>query len=332
MDIWFDFTNPPHVNFFTPLVKKYKLEGHDITCTARQFAETIKLLKINDVNFKTYGQHRGRNKIMKAFSLFERIVGVALNIKSFDISFSSNYEAPFVSWLKRKKSFVFDDNDISPNWLYSKFATCVFSPKYIDKHAMYRMGITKSQLNLYDGFKEEIYIANYNPDPNFLEKIPFTQFVTVRPENIQASYVPVGVQSIVPELVSKLIEKGLQVLYLPRYEQDKEMIEKSDNVFIPDNPLNGLDVCFYSSAVLTGAGSFTREAAVMGTPAVSFFAGDKFLGVDKEIFKKKYVFFSRNTDEIMAYVMKSNKRPFNQMKCKSAQEDLISKINNAMSL
>ena len=41
-------------------------------------------------------------------------------------------------------------------------------------------------------------------------------------------------------------------------------------IFVPEGPLNGLDVC-YSDAVLTGAGTFAREAAILGTPAISFF-------------------------------------------------------------
>lgn len=332
MNIWFDYTNPPHVNFFNPLLKKYKRDGHKVICTARDFAETIKLLKINNIDFKVYGKHRGKNKIKKIGSLVERVGGGFFNVKAYDFSFSSNYEAPFVSWVKRKPSFVFDDNDISPNWLYSKFATFVFSPKYIDKLAMYKMGITAKQLILYDGFKEEIYIAAYTPDPLFLKKLPFENFVTVRPENIQASYVPENVKSIVPELIKKITDKGINVLYLPRYKDDRDMIKMNDRIFIPDNPLNGLDVCYYSSAVLTGAGSFSREASVIGTPAVSFFAGNQFLGVDKEMFRKKHVFYSRNSDDIVKYILSSRKRKFDYAKCRSTQEDLFSKLTKAMRL
>ena len=332
MTIWFDFTNPPHVNFFNPLIKKFESSGYRTKCTARDFVETIDLLKLHNIEFELYGKHGGKRKSKKIMSLLDRYLKLYLNVHSFDFSFSSNYEAPFISWLKRKPAFVFDDNDIAPNWLYSKFAKYVVSPKYIDKNAMFKMGIKPEQLLVYEGYKENIYIADYQPDSNFLAKLPFSNFVTVRPENIQATYVGENVKSIVPELIDKLVKKGFNILYLPRYQSDKDMITINDKIFIPDKPLNGLDVCYFSSAVLTGAGSFSREAAVFGTPAVSFFAGSKFLGVDKEMFRQNMVYFSRQPDEIVNYVLKSEKREFNISTSKEVQEGLFATLEKSMNL
>jgi uncharacterized protein len=330
MTIWFDFTNPPHVNFFNPLINKFVDSGSMVKCTAREFVETVDLLKLYKIDFDIYGKHGGKKKSRKIMALLDRYRLLFFNVEKFDFSFSSNYEAPLISWLRRKPAFVFDDNDIAPNWLYSKFAKYVVSPKYIDQQAMYRMGIKPDQLLTYDGFKENIYIADYKPDPEFLQKLPFHNFVTVRPENIQATYVADGVKSIVPELITKLISNGMNVLYLPRYQSDKDMINNSDNIFVPEKPLNGLDVCYYSQAVLTGAGSFSREAAVFGTPAVSFFAGKEFLGVDKEMFSRKLVFYSRNPDEIIKYVKKAQKVEFNPSVSKSVQQDLYFILEKVM--
>jgi len=330
MTIWFDFTNPPHVNFFKPLIRKFESAGFDIKCSARDFVETVDLLKLHNIEFELYGKHGGKKKSKKIMALLDRYYKLYFNIHSFDFSFSSNNEAPFISWLNRKPAFVFDDNDISPNWLYSKFAKYVVSPKSIDKAAMYRMGIKPEKLLTYDGFKEHIYIADYKPDPDFLNKLPFDNFVTVRPENIQAAYVPAGISSIVPELIDKLLKKGFNILYLPRYQLDKDIIAADDKIFIPEKPLNGLDVSYYSSAILTGAGSFSREAAVMGTPAVSFFAGKKFLGVDKEMFKQEMVYFSRKPDDIITHILKKEKKEFNISASKATQENLYHILEKTM--
>ena len=330
MKIWFDFTNPPHANFFNPLIKEFERRGDYTFATAREFVETTKLLELYGIAFRTYGKHGGKNKFNKINALLNRLLLLSYHVGDFDYSFSSNYEAPLISWLKRKKSFVFDDNDISPNWLYSKFAHKVISPQYINRKRMSDMGINPNKLITYAGFKENIYIADYKTDETFLNKIPFREFVTVRPENTQATYVGDGVYSIVPELVKKLTDKGFNILYLPRYKADRNLINLTENIYIPDYPLNGLDVCYYSQAVLTGAGSFSREAAVMGTPAVSFFAGKQFLGVDEEMFKQKLVFHSRNVDNIMEYLLKSNKSLFNPEISKGVQKDLFISLNKAM--
>lgn len=328
MTFWFDFTNPPHVNFYLPLLKHFSIKEIKTILTARDFVETKKLLEIHNLPFALIGKHGGKNKLSKILQLINRNITLFQKIDSFDVSFSSNYDAPLVSWLKGKPSFVFDDNDISPNWLYSKFANYVISPEAIDKVAMYKMGIKEKQLITYDGYKEDIYIADYKPDPVFLSNLPFADFVTVRPENMKASYVSTDSKSIVPELIDKLVKKGFNVLFLPRYESDRQLIKSSSQIFIPNRPLNGLDVCFYSTAVLTGAGTFSREAGVMGVPAVSFFAGNKFLGVDKKMFKEKTVFFSRQVDEIISYVVNSSRKPFAINKSKEIQQEFFSIVNN----
>jgi predicted glycosyltransferase len=327
--IWFDFTNPPHVNQFLPIINELKSD-HEILCTAREFVETTKLLRKYRIDFKLIGGHGGKNKLFKALRMVGRDVQLAIRLPEFDVSISSNYEAPQTSWFLRKKAIVFDDNDASPNWLYAPFVYRVFSPKLIDSEKMARLGIPEKKLVRYDGFKEDIYIADYIPDNKFLETIPFKEFVTVRPENVLASYVNGIKKSIVPDLIEKLTSKNINVLYLPRYESDKKYIRSSDKVFIPESPLRGLDVCYHSLAVLTGAGTFSREAALMGIPAVSFFAGDDFLTVDKHLFKESKVFYSREVDAIIDYVITSKRKAFNADRSKQVKADVLTKLRAAI--
>lgn len=329
--LWFDFTNPPHVNFFLPILNHFKKKGFKILCTARDFAETSELLRMRNIAFTKSGRYRGKSKVMKIIGLISREINLLKDIGNYDLSFSSNYEAPLISWLKNKPSIVFDDNDISPNWLYSKFAKFIFSPSAIDKSLMYKMGVKEKQLITYEGFKENIYIADYEPDQAFLNKLPFRNFVTVRPENIFATYVPKGTKSITSDLIDVLIYNGYNLLYLPRYDIDRTYVKKSDKIFIPETPLNGLDVCYYSSAVLTGAGTFSREAALLGTPAVSFFAGDQLLGVDKKMKNENMVYFSRNPIDILNYIKKSKKRDFDRSLSKNIQSELFFKIEEVVS-
>jgi len=326
--IWFDFTNPPHVNQFLPLIRHLG-KTNEIYCSARQFVETTELLNKYGIPFTVFGGHGGKSKIRKIVRMFQRNIRLALSIPKFDLSISSNYEAPLISWLTRRKSIVFDDNDISPNWLYAPFVTKVFSPRFINIEKMLSYGIKKEKLFLYEGFKEDIYLADYEPDPDFLNNLPFREFVTVRPENLNASYVS-GNKSIVPELIERLIKNGYNILYLPRYEMDRSYIIPNNRLFIPGSPLNGLDVCYYSTAVLTGAGTFAREAAQLGVPAVSFFAGVEFLNVDKVMFEQKKVFFSREPLEIITYLKKSNRKDFDIQKSIAVKSEVISGIEELL--
>ena len=105
--------------------------------------------------------------ISKTFKLFH-------SIPEFDISLSlgGNYTAS-ISKFRRKPSIVFSDNDISFKTPAYKFGTHFIFPSYFDFHKVIsKYGVKPHQINTFDGFKEDIYIADYIPDPNFFNLLP----------------------------------------------------------------------------------------------------------------------------------------------------------------
>ena len=58
--------------------------------------------------------------------------------------------------------------------------------------------------------------------------------------------------------------------------------------------------------MLTGAGTFAREAALLGVPAVSFFPRNEFLTVDVVLQEQGKEFKSRDPQEIREYVLRSS--------------------------
>ena len=119
----------------------------------------------------------------------------------------------------------------------------------------------------------------------------------------------------------------MNILFLPRYEEEKKYAKGYSNIFIPNGPLNGLDVCFYTKAMLTGAGTFASEAALLGTPAVSFFPGKEFLTVDKIMQEKGWEFKSKDPNQIYNYVI-STKKVSLQNRSKLVQQEVLTIIQN----
>jgi len=312
MKIWIDFSNTPHVNVLMPIIR-YLKKKHKIIITARDFSETIPLLRKNGIEPLILGKYQGKSRAKKVIGLVCRITNMLFKIPRFDISISlgGNYTAT-ISKFRKKPSIVFSDNDISFKTPAYKFGSYFILPEYFNSENLNKKyGVKSEQIFKYNGFKEDIYIAEYKLDPNFTDLLPFKEFITIRPENLKASYVPIDSTTIIPQLFERF--KDENILFLPRYDEEKEYAEGYKNIFIPDEPLNGLDVCYYTKCMLTGAGTFAREAAILGTPAVTFFPGKVFLTVDEIMIEKGMEFKSRNVDEIYQYV-KSAKR------CKSKQE------------
>lgn len=299
--IWFDITNVPHVNFLLPIIRKYEGE-FEMVFSLRDFAETKGLFeKCIGRPYIEAGQHQGGNKIKKLIGLLKRIIALQKQIPYFDIKISVGGDSSSpVAWWRQKMAVTFDDNETSPNWMYAPFTDLAFWPKVIDTKRLNKQYFNKN-LYQYNGYKEDFYLADYRPDPTFLNKLPFEHYVVVRPENIKASYVE-GRQSIVPELLKALDAQGYNILFLPRYESDRDYAKDIKNIYIPTEAVNGMDACYYADAILTGAGTMAREAACLGVPSVSFFAGAHLLTVDQSLVDAGKMFYSRDVQQIMQYL------------------------------
>ena len=328
--IWFDITNVPHVNFFLPIIRKYE-EEFDIIFSLRDFAETKSLFeKRIDKPYIEVGQHKGGNKLRKIIGVVERIFLLNKQIPNFDIKISVGGDAScIIAKIRRKLSVTFDDNEKAPNWRYAPFSDLAFWPKVVPQQKL-RKQFFKKNLYQYNGYKEDFYLADYQPNPAFLEQLPFEHYVVVRPENIRANYVE-GRQSIVSELLKQLDAAGYNILFLPRYESDRDYAQGIKNIYMPKEAVNGLDACYYADAILTGAGTMAREAACLGVPSVSFFAGIHLLSVDQSLVDAGKMFFSRDVAQIMQYLEHAKDSFFEYRaggiagleRCKQVQQEIL---------
>ena len=326
MRIWIDITNTPHVNVLMPIIRHLEKE-HELIFTARDFSETLPLLKKNGITPVVYGNYKGKSRVKKMMGLLGRMWTMLFKLPKFDLALSlgGNYTSA-IAFLRGKKSIVFSDNDISFKFFSFAVGSFFIFPycfKYQKVQKKYR--IKDSQIKSFNGFKEDIYIAEFEPDPAFLEQLPFNDFITVRPENLKASYVPKGSTTIVPQLFEVFKDKN--ILFLPRFEEEKKYAEGYSNVWYPDGPLSGLDVCYNTKAMLTGVGTFAREAALLGVPAVSFFPSQVSLSVDESMQKLGIEFKSRDPEAIRNYVDTASRTAASSERSRKVQQEVFDIID-----
>jgi predicted glycosyltransferase len=326
--LWFDIGNTPHVHFLSPIIDRYR-SSNRIVISVRDYSETINLAQKRFQNsFLVVGKHGGRHRFKKVRKLLNRLIALRKQINHFDFALScGGFEACFLAKLRNRLSIVFDDNDISPNWIYSHFASYSFLPDAIPLSILPKQGFEPRTIYQYHGFKEDIYLANYEPNPAFLDCIPWRDYVVVRPENKMANYIRSNTETIVPILLRELLKNEFKVLYLPRTQHEREYAYGLDGVFVPRAPVNGLDASFFSRAVTSGAGSLTREAACLGKPAVSFYPGRRLLAVDKKMIQAGMLIHSRNPKEIVDYVKNALPRGFDRERSKDVQRSVFKKLD-----
>ncbi len=307
-NIWIDLLNPSHPLFFKPIFEELKTIN-EIQITARDRAETVELSMQLKMPINVVGKFH-KSKIKKTSSTVSRTFNLLKSVEKFDISLSfENAESIAVSKLRDKKSILFLDNDLKykqKNDFIQKLENKIklrsnhfIIPKVSERE--FEKHIDLKKLYTYNGYKEDLYLADYKPDYTIRDQIPFKHFIIIRPEALGSFYV-CGKRSIVPDLINFFHKQNINVVYLPRDREDT-IFKECDNVFIPKKAINGLDLCFFSDAVLTGSGTMSREAACMGKASISFFPNKELLSVDAQLINEGKIFHSRNPKEIGEYVI-----------------------------
>ena len=329
--IWVDIINPSDALFFGGLVHHSK--DTELSITLRQRAETVELASLFGLSGRVIGKDRTQ-PIQKICSIIIRTLTLLVQAPKHDVSLSfEDASAVVCSKIRRKKSVMFCDNDLKfiqksnksqdIDTLLKLAADYIVIPEAC--YNTFKQHVDEKKLITYNGYKEDIYIANYAPNPDFLKEIPFEHYVVLRPEALGSFYVSEKT-SITQQLLTELVNHEFNVVYLPREGNDREYANNSEHIFIPDHALNGLDLCYYSDAVLTGSGTMCREAACIGKKSVSFFPGNNLLSVDQKLVDEKRVLHSRDVGEIVQYLVDNSNDSIYRNNSWEVKNNLITKL------
>jgi predicted glycosyltransferase len=305
--------SPPDPPFFGGLCRE--LDDVAMRTTARQKGRTVPLARELDLDHVVLGRDFD-DPFFRKLGIPLRTTQLALRAPESDVSLSArNAMCLLASKARGIPSIHFTDNDITAHVeglraeeLYVSLeatATHTVVPAAFATEELTDRGADPASIHSYDGYKEEVYVADFDPDPRFTERLPFESgYVVLRPEALTAAYVDVE-RSIVPDLLALLVDRGFDVVYLPRGRDDEAYAAPypASRVFVPEGALDGLQLAWHARCVLTGSGTMGREAAAMGKPAVSFFPS-ALLSVDMTLREDGRPLHSRDPHEIVASVEK----------------------------
>lgn len=309
--VWIDLASPSHPVFFKAIA-----DGLDLptVVTAREKTETVPLARDAGFDFEVRGRDFD-NKWLRTLGVPLRTIQLALRTPDADVSLSQrNAMCVLASKAHGVPSIHFTDNDITyyldtppaeTGFNYFRaMATAHVVPDAFQTAELTDYGASRDSIHTYDGFKEEVCVADFEPDPDFTDRLPFEDFVVLRPEAIGAAYVDLEPEeSLVPDILERAVDAGLNVVYLPRRPGDRKHAHPypEERVFAPGSPLPGLQLAWHADCTLTGSGTMGREAAAMSKPAVSFFP-HTMLSVDQRLVEQDRVFHSRDADDIVEYL------------------------------
>lgn len=297
MRIWIDLANSPHVPFFRALVDKFVELGHQVEVTARDFAETVPLATSAHLSPEVIGNHGGRKLSGKAGNLAGRAWALSgwARPRRFDLAVSHNsYSQILAARALGVKVVTLMDYEFQPaNHLAFRFSGKIIVPASFPEGRLRRYGASPRKVFRYHGTKEDVYLADFEPNPAFQKELsqlgigPDNVLVLMRPAAREALYHRFQNELFDEALKRLLSDANVRVVLLPRNEAQRSHYGTfvSSNLMIPAKPLYGPDLIAASDLVISAGGTINREAAALGVPAASIYAG-RWAAVDEELLKE----------------------------------------------
>lgn len=282
MKIWFDADNGPHVLIMRPLVGELVRRGHEVVFTARDRTKTCELLDLYDLDYVKVGGEYGRGMSGKVKGTLGRAWDLVRVMRGSNVAVSYGHGSralPLASRLLGIPTVTMYDYEWVNARLFNLCCRSILLPDAITKQRCAEAGIAAERVVSYPGFKEELYLGIGEFDmtiPAQLGLRPEAVKVLLRPPATTAHYHNPDAEILLATILEQLAAAGdVQLVYLPRTDDQRELPARAGlrDVIIPNKVYDGPSLVAATDLVISGGGTMTREAAILGIPSCSFFRG-----------------------------------------------------------
>jgi predicted glycosyltransferase len=191
------------------------------------------------------------------------------------------------------------------NHLAFRLATRILMPEALRNANTERQGASRRKTVFYPGLKEELYIGDFDPDPKILtrlgiERLADEAVVVTRTPPTRAIYHRFPNPVFVETLLVLDKDPNVRLVVLTRHPEQREAIEalRLRKCVIPTHAVDARSLMYAADLVVGAGGTMTREAALLGIPAVSLFGGRQ-PAVDRWLEQQGRLQRLRSPDELM---------------------------------
>jgi predicted glycosyltransferase len=331
MRIWIDLANSPHVPFFRALIPEFLARGHQVEITARDFAQTVELAMKAGMTPHVIGGHGGGSIAGKAGNLIGRAAALRkwARDRGFDLAVSHNSYAHIAAAAALGiKSVTLMDYEHQPaNHLAFRLASCVIVPRSFPAAELRKYGASMRKVKRYEGTKEDVYLADFTPDAAFAETLQVLGIasedvlIVARPPAREALYHRFE-NELFNELLMRLSSRhDVKIILFPRSDAQRAEYEtRKLKAIMPREALDGANLIAAADLVVSAGGTMNREAAALGVPAASIYAG-KWAAIDEALVKEGRLQRLGSRDEIESLTVRKKSQAIPR-KARSVKEEI----------
>ncbi len=286
-------TASAHPVVFRPLIAQLRERGHHVEITARDYAQTLGLLKLNGLDAVVFGRHAGASRTRKVSALVSRTNQLRHWAKGrFDLAVAhgSNDLALAAAWTRIPAVNMFDyEFAVQQHNIGCRLARLVITPDAIPPSRLVRFGVTPDKLLQYPGLKEEYYLADFEADPTILDRLRVDStrvIVVVRPPPDVSLYHRKS-NPLFPSVLRYIGDRDdVHAVVLPRTEAQRRHVRDLalPSVIVPEEAVDAQSLIAASDVVVSAGGSMNREGVALGVPVYTTYGG-RLGGVDESLIR-----------------------------------------------
>jgi predicted glycosyltransferase len=310
MRIWIDLANSPHPLLFGPIATQLERLGHTVLVTARDNAQTLELTRQRWPRAEVIGGPTPAPRSEKVKDMARRVERLAAwaRRRRPELALSHNSYAQIVAaWGLRIRVVTGMDYEHQPaNHLAFRLAHAVLLPEALRGTVVARQGASAAKTRFYPGLKEELYLGDFEPDPTVVARAGVqrdadTVLVVARTPPTGALYHQFENGLFTAALGRLAGHQHVRCVALVRHGEQREELAAlgEDRVTVPRHALDSRSLMYTADLVLGAGGTMTREAALLGVPTLSVFAGRP-PAVDQWLERQEVLRFVRDVDELPA--------------------------------
>jgi predicted glycosyltransferase len=306
--IWIDLSNSPHPLLFRPITTRLEERGHTVLITARDNAQTVELARQRWAHVDVIGGDSPKGRRAKAATLGRRVAALRAWAREAgpDVALSHNSYAQVVAArsLGVPATTAMDFEHQPANHLAFRLARTVLLPAALQRAHVRRQGATPRKVRFYAGLKEEIYLGDFEADAGVLDRLGIARedggtVVVARPAPARAIYHSFENPLFLDCVRSVLRDPHTHVVVLPRHREQRQALEdlRLPRCLVATNAVDSRSLLCQADLMIGAGGTMTREAALMGVPTLSLFAGRR-PAVDRWLERRGMMRVLRSVDEL----------------------------------
>ncbi len=294
MTVWIDTDNAPHALLMAPIVRALERRGNRVVVTARLHGPLVEMLEAQGISPAICGAYPGKRLVSKVVHVMRRAICLSrfLRKERPAVGLSHGTRAAMIAARLTQTPFVtmldYEHSNMPArivNW-----SAAILVPRVADRSELVGLGYLPELVATYDGLKEELYVYGAAIDqekPSIWQREDAIH-VLLRPPADTAHYFRAESTVVFRRILDRLsaAREAVECVVVPRSAKQSAELQSvisrsgSDSIRVLNHVVDGPTTIRSADLVIGGGGTMNREAACIGVPAFSTYAG-RWGGVDR---------------------------------------------------